>query len=100
DRARCAHVGDLRLERPFAVEHLNALVASIRDVEVAVRVGRQPADAVELALTGSGLAPGLHEVPVLAELRDAVVRPEAVGDVDVACAIPRDVRRTIERVAV
>ena len=64
------------------------------------RVAGDAADPVELALPRSGLAPGLHEVAVLGELRDAVVGAEPVGDVDVAGAVPGDVRRPVEVVAV
>ena len=37
-----------------------------------------------------------EEAAVLVELRDAIVVADAVGDVDVAGAIPRDVCRTLE----
>src|SRR5262249_40870521 len=100
DRLRRADVGDLRLERALAVEHLDALVARIGDVQVARRIAREAADLVELPLRGPGLAPRLHEVPVLRELRDTVVRAEPVGHVDVARAVPGDVRGTAEAVAV
>ena len=91
---------DLRLERALAVEDLDALVAGVGDVEVARRVGDDAANLVELALARSGVAPRLQEVAVLVELGDAVVGAEAVGDVDVAGAIPVDIRRPVEAVAV
>src|SRR4029079_7319166 len=100
NRLRCADGGDLRLERPFAVEHLDALVAGVGDVEIARRIRGDAADVIELPLAGSGLSPRLHEVALLRELTDPMVGPEAVGDVDVAGAIPRDVGRPIEAVAV
>ena len=92
--------GDLRLERALAVEDLDALVARVGDVNVAGDIARDPANAVELARSRAGAAPGLEEVAVLVELRDAIVRAEAVGDVDVGGAIPCDVRWPIEAVAV
>ena len=52
--------------------------------------------AVELALARAGRSPLREEAAVLVELGDAVVRADAVGDVDVAGAIPRDVGRTAE----
>src|SRR5262245_34897660 len=100
DRLRRADIGDLRLERAFAVEDLDAVVAGVGHVDVACRIAGDAADLVELPLSRSGLAPRLHEVPFLGELRDAVVGAEAVGDVDVAGAIPRHVRRAVEAVAV
>src|SRR6266851_1517632 len=86
DRLRHADVGDLRLERALAVEHLDALVAGIGHIEIALRIARQPADLVELPLRRSSLSPGLHKVAVLGELGDPVVAAESIGDVDVAGA--------------
>src|SRR4029434_5904127 len=100
DPRRGADAGDLRLERAFAVEDLNAVVARVGDVNIAVGVAGDAADPLELALAGAGVAPGLQEVAVLVELGDAVVGAEAVGDVDVPGAIPGDVRRPVEAVAV
>src|SRR5262245_24235309 len=100
DRLGRADPGDLRLERALAVEHLDAVVAGVGHVEIAASVGHDPFDPVELALSRSGVAPGLDEVAVLRELRNPVVRAETVGDVNVARAIPRHVRGPVERVAV
>src|SRR3954470_470405 len=99
-RLRCADAADFRLEGPFAVEHLDALVAGVSRVQVARRIGNETADLVELALARARVPPRLHEVAVLRELRDPVVRAVAVRDVDVAGAIPRDIRWPIEAVAV
>src|SRR6266851_5392085 len=99
DRLRHADVGDLRLERALAVEHLDALVAGIGHIEIALRIARDAADLVELALRRPGVSPGLREVALFGELRDAIVGAEPVSDVDVAGAIPRDVGRLAEAVA-
>ena len=88
---------ELRLEVPVAVEHLDALVADVGDVDVALRVDRQALHAGELTVPRAGRAPLRDELAVLVELRDAVGVADAVGDVDVAGAIPRDVGRTVER---
>src|SRR5438876_721232 len=100
DRLRRADAGDLRLERALAVEHLNAVVAGVRHIDIPSGIAANPENLVELALRRSGLPPGLHEVAVFGELRDAIGRAEPVGDVDVAGAIPRDVRGPVEAVAV
>src|SRR5439155_4813408 len=102
DGHRRADVGDLRLRRAVAVEHLNALVAGVGDVHVALRVERDPAQRVELPDLGAALAPRLDEVAVLVEFRDARVAGadrDAVGDVDVAVLVPRDAARAHEAVA-
>src|SRR5439155_18918781 len=100
NRLRRADVGDLRFERAFAVENLDAVVAGIGDVDVPGRVAGDAADAIELTRSRSGLPPRLHEVPVLGELRDAVVRTESIGHIDVACPVPGDVRGPVERISV
>src|SRR5207247_5179296 len=90
----------LRFERALAVEHLDAVVACVGNVDVAGCVAGDPADAFELALAGPRLAPRLEEVAVLVELRDAVVRSKPVSTVDVAGAMPRHIGRPIEAVPV
>ena len=49
-RLRRADAGDLRLEGALAVEHLDAVVAGVGDVDVAGRVAGDAADPVELTL--------------------------------------------------
>ncbi len=63
------------LKRALAVEDLDALVAGVGDVDVAGSIAGDPAHPVELTLTRAGAAPGLEEIAVLVELRDAVVDP-------------------------
>ena len=47
----------LRLVLAVAVEHLNAVVFAVGDVDPAVGVATDVVDDVELALVGAGLAP-------------------------------------------
>src|SRR4029077_8646792 len=93
DRLRRPDVGDLRLERAVSVKDLDPLVAGVGHVDIAGRISRDAADLIELPLTGSRGAPRLDEVAVLGELADALVGAVAVGHVDVARALPRDIRR-------
>ena len=73
------------------------LLPEVRRVDVALRVDGQRLHAVELPRLGSGGAPLPDELAVLVELGDAVGGAHAVGDVDVAGAIPRHVGRLAER---
>src|SRR5262245_42023225 len=98
DGARRADVEELRLEIAIGVEHLDAPVARVGNVDEALRVDRDAAWLAELTVRGPGLAPRSDELPVLVELRHAVVVAEPVGDVDIAGGIPRDIGRTVEHV--
>src|SRR5258705_5258882 len=101
DGRRYADVGDLRLGVAVAVELLDAFVAGVGDVDVALRIERDAAQRVELPRFAAALTPRLDEVAVLVELGDARVADAvsgAVGDVNVARAIPRDARRPHEAV--
>ena len=49
--------GDLRLEVAVAVEHLDALVAGVGDVDVALRVDRDAVQRVELPGLGAASGP-------------------------------------------
>src|SRR5262249_19781764 len=64
---------DLAQEGSLAVEHLDAAVAAVGDVEVALRVRGDRMRRVELAGLGTAVAPGLHPVAVLVDLGDARV---------------------------
>ena len=59
-----------------AREDLDAMVAGVRDVEVAVGPERQGANAGELARLRSRRAPALDELAVGIELGDALVFAE------------------------
>ena len=69
---------------------------AVGDVDVAVLVGGDRVQDVELSLPRPALAPRFHPAPVLVDLHDARV-VVAVGDEDVAVRVPRDVGRAIER---
>ncbi len=89
---------NLRLEIPVAVEDLNPLVSRIGHVNVPLRIERDPAHRIELALHRAARSPGLDELAVLVELRHARIA-EAIGYVDVARRVPRHVRRARKDVA-
>ena len=57
ETARTVQVLPLRLVFAVAVEHLDAMVLTVRDIEPAVGVAADVVDDVELALAGSGFAP-------------------------------------------
>ena len=93
-----AHVLELGLERAVVVEHLNALVAHIGDVDVALGIDGDRVRSIELAGFGTGRAPGLGEPPGLVELGDAGVAVP-VGDEDVAGSVPGHIGGLVEIVA-
>src|SRR5438874_948311 len=97
DCLRVADILDLGLERTVVIEHLDALVAAVGGVDVALGINGDAVDAGELTGGAAALAPLLDEHAVLRELGDARVAA-AVGDEDVALRIPRDVGRAIEDV--
>src|SRR3954463_6900510 len=97
ERLRVADILDLALERPIVVEDLDALVAAIGRIDVALGIDGDAVDAGELAGRVASLAPRLDEHAVLRELGDARVAA-AVGDEDVALRVPGDVGRAIEEV--
>src|SRR5690348_18085047 len=57
EAARAVQVLPLRLVSAVAVEYLNTMVLTVRDIDPAVGVAADVVDDVELALAGSGLAP-------------------------------------------
>src|SRR4051812_34918712 len=102
DRRRRADVADLCLRRAVGVEYLNALIAGIRDVDVAFGVERDAAQRIELPRLGAALPPRLDEVPVLVEFRDTGVAgadSHAISDIDVAGLVPGDAAGANEAVA-
>ncbi len=73
-------------ERTVAGEDLDAVVAGVGDIQVAVRAQGQRPGPAELPRLGARAAPALHELAVRVELADALVLPE-LGDVVVAVCI-------------
>ena len=82
-------------EGAVAVEHLDAPIVAVADIDVALGVGGDAVDEVELALALAALAPGLDPVAVLADLGDARIHV-AVGNVDRAVRSPGHVGRLAE----
>src|ERR1035441_7837993 len=81
---RHRHVdGELTLEIAVAVEYLNAVIAAVGDVDVALGVGRDRMRRVELAGTFAAVAPRFEPVAVLVDLGDARI-DVAVADEGVA----------------
>src|SRR5262249_46132539 len=78
---------DLALEGAIGVEHLDAVVVKIADVNVALRIGGDAVHEVELAGTFAALPPRLHPVAILVVFGHARIHV-AVADVDVALRIP------------
>src|SRR5688572_856442 len=91
-----ADVAELPQEFALAVEHLDALVARVGGVDVALRVERESLYPVELPLARAGGSPVGDEAAILVELGNAIVGADAVGDVDVARLVPRYIRWPIE----
>src|SRR5262249_19120455 len=96
-RLRVAEVRKRGLEDAVVVKHLDALVAAIAGVDVALRVHRNTENIGELASSGASFAPGLHEFAILIELGDARVTG-AIGDENVARGIPRHVGGPVEEI--
>src|SRR4026209_423229 len=96
--ARRADVLDLSLEHAVVVEDLDPLIAHVGDVHHAFGVNGDRGGNIELALLGPGRAPGLDELPILVELRDAGVAVP-IGDEDVAGSVPGHVEGLVEVVA-
>ena len=82
-------------QRPPRVEHLDAPVRAVPDVDVALGIAGDGVQRVELARRGTALAPRLEPPTVGAHLHHARV-VVAVGHVAVAVEVPRDVGRTVE----
>src|SRR5215471_1248151 len=98
DSPRRADARDLGLERAFAIEDLDALIAAVGDVDVVLRVGGDGQWEVELPGICATGAPALEVLAVRVHLGDACVAV-AVGDVNVAGRIEGDVGGLVEVVA-
>ena len=87
--------GDLAQELAVAVEHLDAPVAAVGDIDIALGVGADAVRRAELARLAAAVAPGLHPVAVLVDLGDARI-DVAVADIGVARRVPGHVGRLTE----
>src|SRR5262249_14787921 len=97
DRCGRAHAGDLVLVIAVVVEDLDALVAEVGHVDVALGIDAHRHRHVELAGFGAARAPALYESPALVEFDDARVGV-GIGNEHVALGIPCDVGGPIEAV--
>src|SRR3989442_714344 len=86
-------------ELPIFVEHLDAAVCSIGDIDAPVLVDRHRVYRVELAGAGAGCSPRQEELSIPVELDDARVRV-SVGDEEGAVGKPGDVRGPTEMLVV
>src|SRR4051794_25488570 len=73
DTARPAELMPLCDEGAILFENLNAIVAAITQEQAPPRIHRERVRPVHLAGTGTLLAPGLEEFPVLVEFHDACI---------------------------
>src|SRR6185312_5742624 len=101
DGTRLAELRPRRDERPVLIEHLDAVVLAIGDVEPAAgAANKQIVRLVELPGCVAEASPLLDEPSVLRELHDAsraeLVRCVPVGDEDAAVARDGDAGRSIE----
>src|SRR5258707_13598069 len=98
ERLGRADTGDLRLEGAVTVEHLDALVAGVGNVDIALGIDRDRAGGgADLARFGALRAPRFDEHAVLVELRHALIA-DAVGHVDVSGGVEGDVGRATEEI--
>src|SRR5262249_56042211 len=85
----------LALEVPVAVEHLDAAIVAVADIDIALGIGGDRMHEIEFAGALAVLAPRLHPVAVLVVFGDACVHV-AVADEDVALRIPGHIGRLAE----
>src|SRR5580692_5665581 len=90
ETARAVQVFPLRLVFAVAVEHLDAMVLAVGDIDPAVGVGDDVVDDVELAGIGAGFTPTFNQLAVGRVLMHASIAV-AVGDVDLALRRQRGV---------
>ena len=96
-RPRVADIGVIGLPVQIVVEHLDARVAAVAHVDVALEVGGDRVRCVELQIGAAQLADGLHEAAVLVVLDHARIEV-AVGHEDVALLIEGDVGLAAEAI--
>src|SRR5215467_915038 len=92
-----AEVRKCCLEDAVVIKYLNAFVAAIAGVDVALRVHCNAQNISELAGSCASFAPGLHEFAVLIELGDTRVAC-SIGDEDIARGVPGHVGGSVEEI--
>src|SRR5215475_13019711 len=100
DAARAAELRPLVEIIAVLIEDLDAIVIAVTDKKVSARIHRERVRGVELARSGSLLAPGLDELAVLGEFDDARVGVAAVSvaDENITIGCDQNGRRCVERV--
>src|ERR1700676_5301979 len=83
---------DLPQDLAVGIEYLDASIAAIRHVDIALGVGRDAVRRIELSGPASRLTKRLHPVAVLVELGHARI-DVAVADEDIPLRVPGDVGR-------
>src|ERR1700730_8974868 len=96
--ARAMQVIPLRLILAVAVEHLDAVVLAVGDIDPAISIGADVVHDVEFAWASAGLAPRLQQLAVGRVFMDASI-PEPVGDVDFPLGRQSGGRTARERLA-
>ena len=96
--ARPVQIVPLRLVFAVAVEHLDAMVLPVGDIDPAVGLGADVVHDIELALAGARLSPGHQQLPVGRIFMNLGVAV-AVRNVDLALRRERRMRAAVERLA-
>src|SRR5438552_453902 len=97
-RAGPVQIVPLGLVSAVAVEHLDAVIFAVGDIDPSVRIGCDVVDDVELAGIGAGLAPAFEQPAVGRVCVDAGVAV-TVGDVDLPLGRQRSMRAAVKRLA-
>src|SRR6185437_3671922 len=95
EAAGAVDVVPLRLVAALAVEHLDAVVLAVGDIDPAIGVGDDVVHDVELAGPGAGLAPGEEQLAVVRVFVHARIAI-AVGDIDLLLRRERGVGAAVE----
>src|SRR5215471_16387619 len=90
DAARPAELRPLANVIAVLIENLDAIVVAVADKKASARIHRQRVRGIELARSGSLLAPGLDEFALLGEFDDTGIGVAAVSVADENVAIGRD----------
>src|SRR5260370_24514109 len=88
----------LRLVSAVAVEHLHAVVLTVRDIDKTIGVGCDVMDDIELAGIGARLGPGFYQFCVGGVFVDTGIAI-AVRDIDLALRRQRGVGAAVKRLA-